>query len=78
MEIFNEKLKEFRKQLDNRDKYILDKRILAKDPKTFQQIGEKFNISRERSRQVEEKIIRKLREYIREEIPDLESLDIEF
>lgn len=78
MDIFNEKLKEFRKQLDNRDKYILDQRILARDPKTFQQIGEKYNISRERARQIEEKIIRKLREYISEEIPDLESLDFEF
>jgi RNA polymerase sigma-32 factor len=40
---------------------------------TLQEIGDRYGISRERVRQVEKNVIKKMREYIRREIPDFEA-----
>jgi RNA polymerase sigma-32 factor len=39
---------------------------------TLQTLGEQFGISRERVRQIEGNIIKKLRSYMRREVPDFE------
>ena len=41
---------------------------------TLDDIGKKYNISRERARQLEEKIIKRLRENLKKEIKDFELL----
>ena len=38
-------------------------------------MGEEFKISRERVRQVEERIKKKIRDYLLQEIPDLDAQD---
>ena len=38
--------------------------------KRLQEIGDRYGISRERVRQVEKNIIKKMREYFKKEIPD--------
>lgn len=63
-EIFSEFLDSFRKLLGERDRDILETRILADDPLTLQEIGDRYGISRERVRQVEDQIVRKLRDYV--------------
>lgn len=46
--------------LNERESYIILNRIMADDPKTLQEIGEKYNISRERARQIEKQALKKM------------------
>ena len=71
--IFEAKLKEFRKRLSKRETYILDNRIVAEDPLILQEIGDKYHISRERVRQIQERIIKNIRKWSHEEIPNFEE-----
>jgi len=73
-ELFRRKLAEFAATLDDRYADILRNRILSENPMTLDDIGKKYNISRERARQLEEKIIKRLREYLKKEIKDFELL----
>ncbi|MEN9529329.1 MAG: hypothetical protein RI932_1202 [Pseudomonadota bacterium] len=54
------------KELNERDLFIFRNRILAEDPVTLQDVGDKFGITRERARQLEAKVIRKIRERLEE------------
>ena len=47
--------------------------IFLDKPVTLQEIGDRYGISRERVRQIEKKIIRKIREFFKSEIPDFAS-----
>lgn len=48
-------------QLNDKERYVIEHRILKDEPPTLQEIGQVLNISRERVRQIESNIIRKLR-----------------
>ncbi len=48
--------------LNPREQYIVEKRLMAEEPLTLQEIGNHFGISRERSRQLEVRAKQKLRE----------------
>ncbi len=67
------KIEEFRKLMTKRENEIFDLRIFSDSPVTLQEIGDRYGISRERVRQVEKNIITKMREFIREELPDFAS-----
>ena len=43
-------------------------------PLTLQQVGDHFHLTRERARQIEAKLTKRLREYLKAEIPDFELL----
>ncbi len=47
------RIAEFRKTLNERELYIFEHRIMTDEPMTLQAIGDHFNISRERARQIE-------------------------
>jgi len=47
--------------LSDREQYIIRQRIMADDPMTLQELGDRFRISRERVRQIEAAALRKLR-----------------
>ncbi len=70
--IFREKLAEFSKTLGEKDRLIFEKRLIAEEPLTLQQIGTQWGVSRERARQIEAALINKIREYLRETIPDFD------
>ncbi len=72
--ILHDKLMLFREQLKNRETEILDNRLLTENPLTLQQMGEKFGISRERVRQIEMRLKKKLRGYLEEEIENIDLL----
>lgn len=57
---------EVEKELNERDLYIFKNRILSDEPVTLQDVGEKFGITRERARQLESRIIKKVREKLEE------------
>jgi len=52
------------KVLNEREKYIIDKRLLSEDQQTLEEIGNKFNISRERVRQIEKLAINKIKKIL--------------
>lgn len=70
--LLHEKIAEFRKQMTDRELDIFDNRIFSDAPVTLQEIGDRYGISRERVRQVEKNVVKKMREFIRREIPDFE------
>jgi RNA polymerase sigma-32 factor len=71
--VFRRKLAEFRHTLSDKELDILDSRLLAEKSLTLQEIGARHGVSRERVRQIEDRLIKKLRHYLRSEIPDWEE-----
>lgn len=71
--ILHNKIAKFRKKLTKRELEIFDLRIFSDSPVTLQEIGNRYGISRERVRQVEKNVMKKVREYFKQEIPDFES-----
>ncbi|MBL8037759.1 MAG: RNA polymerase factor sigma-32 [Nitrospira sp.] len=72
--LFQSKLAEFIKTLDERDEDILRNRILSDQPLTLDDLGEKYGITKERTRQLEARIIKRLRDYMKKDIKDFDSL----
>ncbi|TAK07140.1 MAG: sigma-70 family RNA polymerase sigma factor [Candidatus Manganitrophaceae bacterium] len=73
-ELFQEKLKEFSKTLKPRELEILTDRILSETPKTLEVFGQKYKISKERVRQLEENLIKKLKKFMKEQIKDFKDI----
>jgi RNA polymerase sigma-32 factor len=48
-------------RLNERERYIIEHRIMADNPETLQDIGDRFNITRERARQIEAQALKKMR-----------------
>lgn len=63
-EKLREKLDDFSKGLTNQERILWEKRLLAEEPWTLQQLSDKFNISREWVRQIETKLLQKLKQYL--------------
>lgn len=72
--LFRKKLAEFAKTLDEREEDILRNRILSDTPLTLDDLGQKYGITKERTRQLEARIISKLRTSIKKDIKDFEQL----
>ncbi len=74
------KADEFKQTLKGKDLVIYERRLEAlmrdEEPVTLQEIGDEYGISRERVRQIEARLKKKLGEYLRKQIPDIS--DIEF
>ena len=72
--LLREKIAEFSKTMNERDLDILQNRILSESPKSLNAMGEAYGISKERVRQLEENIIKRLRKYLQTEIKDFDAL----
>lgn len=72
-EILSIEIKRFREGLPAREADIFDNRIMAENPKTLQQLGSKYGISRERVRQLEGKIVTNAERWFKKEIPHFEE-----
>ncbi|GAB4250609.1 RNA polymerase factor sigma-32 [Deferrisoma sp.] len=57
----------FRETLNDRYRAILDRRLLAEEPVTLRELGEEFGVSRERVRQLEADLLKKLRAFLEED-----------
>lgn len=71
--LFSSKIKEFRKTLSGKEADIFDNRIIAEKPLTLRELGDKYHISRERVRQIQEKIIKNIKKWLKEEIANFEE-----
>ncbi len=68
--LVRQRLNKFRETLTGKDVIIFDKRMSADEPVTLQELGDEFGVSRERVRQLEARLLGKLREYLKEELGD--------
>ena len=69
-QLLREKVATFGATLTGRDKEIFELRTVADEPLTLQEIGDRYGITRERSRQIERRMMDRLRDYLREELGD--------
>jgi RNA polymerase sigma-32 factor len=78
--IFKEKLAAFGKTLSaEKDKFLFENRIAPegdKEPLTLQQVGDAWGVTRERARQLEARLMDRLRDYLRKELPDFAELQV--
>jgi RNA polymerase sigma-32 factor len=63
-----EKIREFGDRLEGKERAIFEQRLLAEEPKTLQELGGEFGVSRERVRQIEKRLLQKLRNYLSSEL----------
>jgi len=68
--LIRENLEAFKQTLNQREIEILNERIFTEEPLTLQEIGERYDISRERVRQIESNIIKKIKTFFEEHITD--------
>ena len=73
-EMLQGRLSEFRETLAGKDVVIFDKRVVADEPLTLQELGDEFGVSRERVRQLEARLTGKLRAYLKETLGDAVEL----
>jgi RNA polymerase sigma-32 factor len=67
-ELLRGKLREFSSTLEGRELLIFQDRLLSEDPMTLQDIGEKFGLSRERVRQLEQRMLARLKKFLEKEL----------
>ena len=53
-------------KLTEKERFVLEKRVMADEPLTLQEIGDHFHISRERARQIEANALRKVKKFLGE------------
>lgn len=68
LQILFRRLPAFEKTLNAKETRLLHDRILSQDPKTLQEVADTYGLTRERARQIEARLIQKLRAFIE---PDL-------
>jgi len=63
-------IKQIMPSLSEKEVYILKKRLLSDEPVTLREIGERYNITRERVRQLETRLLQKLKHHLATDIQD--------
>jgi len=71
-DILAQKVAEFKKDLNDKELFIFENRIMVDEPMTLQGIGEKFKISRERVRQIENKVLNRFKTRFKEELKEMD------
>jgi len=69
-QMLHEQLEVFRKTLSGKEELIFDKRLVADEPLTLQELGDQFGVSRERVRQLEARLTGRLREHLKKTMGD--------
>ena len=76
--LFRQKLTAFAATItDERERFIYQQRLMpaeGAEPLTLQEVGDRYKLTRERARQIEARLTKRLREYLKTEIPDFELL----
>jgi RNA polymerase sigma-32 factor len=72
-ELLRDKMAQFAKGLKDKELVIYRERLLNEEPRTLREIGEKYGISRERVRQIEERVKKKLKSFLSKELQDVKD-----
>jgi RNA polymerase sigma-32 factor len=73
--LLKDKLETFAKSLEGREETIFRQRWLTDSPRTLQEIGDEYGVSRERARQLEKRLLGKLRKYLEAELGQTVDID---
>lgn len=71
--ILRDHLEEIKTSLSEKERYILENRLLSDEPITLRAIGERYHVTRERVRQLEARLLQKLRDYLRSKVKDFSA-----
>ena len=63
----SKKIVQLKTTLNDKEVFMDSPRVISEEPETLQEIGARFQISRERVRQIEGRVVKKLKESFREE-----------
>jgi len=74
-DILKDKLREFAGSLKPRERKILEERLLAELPVTLQAIADEYGITKERIRQIESRLIEKLKAFFKESGIDAQFME---
>ncbi|MFK7985288.1 MAG: RNA polymerase factor sigma-32 [Sandaracinaceae bacterium] len=66
--MLTDKIHEYGATLEGKEAVIFSDRLVAEDPRTLQDLGDEFGVSRERVRQIEKRLQGKLRKYLEREL----------
>ena len=69
-DLLHAKLRDILPMLSEKEAYILEHRLLTDDPVTLREIGERYNVTRERVRQLEARLLQKLKNHLSTDIND--------
>ncbi len=75
-ELFNRKLAEFSQGLNERELTILRERLIAEEPKTLQEIADRFGVTREAIRLSEKALIAKIKQYMQAALQGITDVEI--
>jgi RNA polymerase sigma-32 factor len=67
-ELLRGKLEQFAQTLEGREQTIFRERWLTDEPLTLQEIGDRYQVSRERARQLEKRMLDRLKKYLEAEL----------
>jgi RNA polymerase sigma-32 factor len=70
--LLSQKIEKFKKSISERERVILEERLLEEKPATLQEIASRFHKTREAIRYTETNLIKKLKSFFKKEIPDLD------
>lgn len=68
--LIRDRLNDLMPKLSDKEQYILEQRLLTDDPLTLREIGDNFSITRERVRQIEARLLQKVRDHLVSNIKD--------
>ena len=68
--MLTDKLREFGSTLQGREQEIFTDRLMAEDGVTLQDLGDRWGVSRERARQIEKRMVLRLRQFLQAELGD--------
>ncbi len=75
-ELFEQHVREFSESLSERERAILEERLIAEEPKTLQELAERFGVTREAIRLNEKTLIAKIKSHMKEAFKNV--TDVEF
>jgi RNA polymerase sigma-32 factor len=67
-QMLREQLLAFAETLKGKEAQIFHQRMLTEDPRTLQELGDEFGVSRERVRQLEKRLQMKLKQFLAEKL----------
>ncbi|PIR23565.1 MAG: RNA polymerase subunit sigma-70 [Deltaproteobacteria bacterium CG11_big_fil_rev_8_21_14_0_20_45_16] len=73
-EEFTERLNSFEKTLSGKELVVFRERLRSDEPKTLQEIGDTYGITRERVRQIESRLLEKLKDYMKKNARFMETI----
>jgi RNA polymerase sigma-32 factor len=75
-DLFNRKLEEFAGTLSERELVILRERLIAEEPKTLQEIADRFGVTREAIRLNEKSLYKRIKAYMESALRDVTQVEI--